>query len=91
MQPWTLSSKEHDVIARSFAENWTKMSEEQNLGEDSMMMKMEDEDGEGLGEEQMPVADEEGGQGEAEGSKIDASKNEEDEGWVNAVERDRSK
>lgn len=56
------------------------MSEEQNLGEDSMMMKMEDEDGEGLGEEQMPVADEEGGQGEAEGSKIDASKNEEDEG-----------
>ncbi|XP_056091826.1 heterogeneous nuclear ribonucleoprotein D0 isoform X2 [Rhinichthys klamathensis goyatoka] len=57
------------------------MSEEQNLGEDSMMvMKMEDDDGEGLGEEQMPGADEEGGQGEAEGSKIDASKNEEDEG-----------
>ncbi|XP_067254458.1 heterogeneous nuclear ribonucleoprotein D0 isoform X2 [Chanodichthys erythropterus] len=57
------------------------MSEEQNLGEDSMMMmKMEDDDGEGLGEEQMPGADDEGGQGEAEGSKIDASKNEEDEG-----------
>ncbi|KAK7120118.1 hypothetical protein R3I94_020210 [Phoxinus phoxinus] len=59
------------------------MSEEQNLGEDSMMMmKMEDDDGEGLGEDQMPGADEEGGQGqgEAEGSKIDASKNEEDEG-----------
>ncbi|KAK7126188.1 hypothetical protein R3I93_021542 [Phoxinus phoxinus] len=59
------------------------MSEEQNLGEDSMMMmKMEDDDEEGLGEDQMPGADEEGGQGqgEAEGSKIDASKNEEDEG-----------
>lgn len=45
------------------------MSEKQNLGEDSMMMKMEDEDGEGLGEEQMLGADEEGGQGEAEGSR----------------------
>ncbi|KAK2871507.1 hypothetical protein QQF64_002704 [Cirrhinus molitorella] len=54
------------------------MSEEQILGEDPMM-KMEENDGEGFGEEDISGADD-GGQGEAEGSKIDASKNEEDEG-----------
>ncbi|XP_073685720.1 heterogeneous nuclear ribonucleoprotein D0 isoform X2 [Garra rufa] len=54
------------------------MSEEQFLGEDPMM-KMEENDGEGFGEEDISGADD-GGQGEAEGSKIDASKNEEDEG-----------
>uniref|UniRef100_A0A671PCP2 Heterogeneous nuclear ribonucleoprotein D0-like n=1 Tax=Sinocyclocheilus anshuiensis TaxID=1608454 RepID=A0A671PCP2_9TELE len=50
------------------------MSEEQILGE-APLMKMEESDG----EEEVLGADE-GGQGEAEGSKIDASKNEEDEG-----------
>ncbi|XP_058645833.1 heterogeneous nuclear ribonucleoprotein D0 isoform X1 [Onychostoma macrolepis] len=54
------------------------MSEEQILGEEPLM-KMEENDGEGFGEEEILGADE-GGQGEAEGSKIDASKNEEDEG-----------
>uniref|UniRef100_A0A673JN31 Heterogeneous nuclear ribonucleoprotein D0-like n=1 Tax=Sinocyclocheilus rhinocerous TaxID=307959 RepID=A0A673JN31_9TELE len=54
------------------------MSEEQILGEEPLM-KMEESDGEGFGEEEILGADE-GGQGEAEGSKIDASKNEEDEG-----------
>ncbi len=54
------------------------MSEEQILGEEPPM-KMEENDGEGLGEEEIPGADE-GGRGQAEGSKIDASRNEEDEG-----------
>lgn len=54
------------------------MSEEQFLGEDPMMKMEENDDGEGFGEEQM--SGDNGGQGEAEGSKIDASKNEEDEG-----------
>lgn len=54
------------------------MSEEQILGEEPLM-KMEENDGEGFGEEELLGADE-GGQGEAEGSKIDASRNEEDEG-----------
>lgn len=60
------------------------MSENQTLGEDPFMMmkNMEEDDGEALGEEQIPgVAEtDDGGQGETEGSKIDASKNEEDEG-----------
>lgn len=54
------------------------MSEEQILGEEPPM-KMEENDGEGVGEEEIPGA-EEGGRGQAEGSKIDASRNEEDEG-----------
>lgn len=58
------------------------MSEEQFLGEDPTMKMEENDDGEGFGEEQM--SGDNGGQGEAEGSKIDASKNEEDEGWVSA-------
>ncbi len=70
------------MVARVFAENWSKMSEEQILGEEPPM-KMEENDGEGLGEEEIPGA-EEGGRGQAEGSKIDASRNEEDEGWVSA-------
>lgn len=53
------------------------MSEEQIQGEEPLM-KMEEEDEEEL------LGAEEGGPGEAEGSKIDASKNEEDEGWVSA-------
>ncbi|XP_051539929.1 heterogeneous nuclear ribonucleoprotein D0-like isoform X2 [Myxocyprinus asiaticus] len=60
------------------------MSEEQTLGEDAMMLmrKMEEDDGEALGEEQIPGVggSDDKGQGETEGSKIDASKNEEDEG-----------
>lgn len=52
------------------------MSEEQQIGEDPVM-KME-EDGEAISEEQ--IATVESGSGESEGSKIDASKNEEDEG-----------
>ncbi|XP_052424099.1 heterogeneous nuclear ribonucleoprotein D0 isoform X2 [Carassius gibelio] len=51
------------------------MSEEQLLGEEPLM-KMEEEEED---EEQLLGPDEEG-QGQAEGSKIDASKNEEDEG-----------
>uniref|UniRef100_A0A673FH97 Heterogeneous nuclear ribonucleoprotein D0-like n=1 Tax=Sinocyclocheilus rhinocerous TaxID=307959 RepID=A0A673FH97_9TELE len=50
------------------------MSEEQLVGEKALM-KMEETDG----EEEIPGA-EDGGQRKAEGSKIDASKNEEDEG-----------
>ncbi|XP_016115785.1 heterogeneous nuclear ribonucleoprotein D0 isoform X2 [Sinocyclocheilus grahami] len=50
------------------------MSEEQSVGEEALM-KMEQTDG----EEEIPGA-EDGGHREAEGSKIDASKNEEDEG-----------
>lgn len=53
------------------------MSEEQVLGEEPPM-KIEEND-----EEEVPGPDE-GGPGEAEGSKIDASRNEEDEGWVSA-------
>ncbi|KAG9353609.1 hypothetical protein JZ751_011730 [Albula glossodonta] len=52
------------------------MSEEQQIGEDPVM-KME-EDGEPISEEQTATV--ESGSGESEGSKIDASKNEEDEG-----------
>ena len=52
------------------------MSEEQQL--EDPVMKME-EDGETISEEQTVTV--EGGSGESEGSKIDASKNEEDEGW----------
>ena len=52
------------------------MSEEL-LSEDDPTMKME-EDGEGSAEDTAACGD--GGPGEAEGSKIDASKNEEDEG-----------
>ncbi|KAJ8261184.1 hypothetical protein COCON_G00169070 [Conger conger] len=51
------------------------MSEEQQL--EDPVMKME-EDGETISEEQTVTV--EGGSGESEGSKIDASKNEEDEG-----------
>ncbi|XP_065096676.1 heterogeneous nuclear ribonucleoprotein D0 isoform X2 [Paramisgurnus dabryanus] len=57
------------------------MSEEQTLGEDPMMMMTMEEDDEGaFGEEQGVAMADDGGQGETEGSKIDASKNEEDEG-----------
>ncbi|XP_057183710.1 heterogeneous nuclear ribonucleoprotein D0 isoform X2 [Triplophysa rosa] len=60
------------------------MSEDQTLGEDPLMMmkNMEEDDGEALGEEQITGVSgtDDGGQGETEGSKIDASKNEEDEG-----------
>ncbi|XP_056592628.1 heterogeneous nuclear ribonucleoprotein D0 isoform X2 [Triplophysa dalaica] len=59
------------------------MSEDQILGEDPLMMKnMEEDDGEALAEEQITgvTGTDDGGQGETEGSKIDASKNEEDEG-----------
>lgn len=57
------------------------MSEEQTLGEDPMMMMTMEEDDEGaFGEEQGVARADDGGQGETEGSKIDASKNEEDEG-----------
>lgn len=57
------------------------MSEEQTLGEDPMMMMTMEEDDEGaFGKEQGVARADDGGQGETEGSKIDASKNEEDEG-----------
>ncbi|KAA0703690.1 Heterogeneous nuclear ribonucleoprotein D0 [Triplophysa tibetana] len=59
------------------------MSEDQILGEDPLTMKnMEEDDGEALVEEQITgvTGTDDGGQGETEGSKIDASKNEEDEG-----------
>lgn len=56
------------------------MSEDLEIGEDPIMMKME-EDGEASSEEQMPTtAEVHGLGGESEGSKIDASRNEEDEG-----------
>lgn len=64
------------------------MSEDQILGEDPLMMKnMEEDDGEAPAEEQITgvTGTDDGGQGETEGSKIDASKNEEDEGWVIAM------
>ncbi|CDQ76625.1 unnamed protein product [Oncorhynchus mykiss] len=48
-------------------------------GEDPTVVKME-EDGEASTEEQTPTVAEGGQAGESEGSKIDASKNEEDEG-----------
>ncbi|XP_071030268.1 heterogeneous nuclear ribonucleoprotein D0 isoform X2 [Oncorhynchus clarkii lewisi] len=48
-------------------------------GEDPTVVKME-EDGEASTEEQTPTVAESGHAGESEGSKIDASKNEEDEG-----------
>lgn len=54
--------------------------EEQFIGEDPTM-KME-EDVEASVEGQIQAVSD-GGPGESEGSKIDASKNEEDEGWVN--------
>lgn len=47
-------------------------------GEDPTVVKMED--GEASTEEQTPTVAEGGQAGESEGSKIDASKNEEDEG-----------
>lgn len=60
------------------------MSEDLEFGEDPSMMTMMEEDGEASSEEQMPTTAEGGpglgGGGESEGSKIDASKNEEDEG-----------
>lgn len=49
-------------------------------GEDPTVVKMED-DGEASTEERTPTVAEGGQAGESEGSKIDASKNEEDEGW----------
>ncbi|XP_051973792.1 heterogeneous nuclear ribonucleoprotein D0-like isoform X2 [Xyrauchen texanus] len=57
------------------------MTEEQTPGEDPMK-KTEEDDGEALGEEQITEVggSDDGGQGQTEGSKIDASKNEEDEG-----------
>lgn len=53
--------------------------EEQYIGEEDPTMKME-EDGEACVEEAQIQAVSDGGSGESEGSKIDASKNEEDEG-----------
>lgn len=77
------------MAASVFAGSLSVMSEDHTLGEDPLMMmkKMEEDDGEDLGEEQIPGVDgtDDGGQGETEGSKIDASKNEEDEGWVIAL------
>ncbi|XP_019908849.2 heterogeneous nuclear ribonucleoprotein D0 isoform X2 [Esox lucius] len=55
------------------------MSEDLETGEDSTLVKMED-DGKSSSEEQIPTAAEGNQTGESEGSKIDASKNEEDEG-----------
>lgn len=59
----------------------TIMSEEQFLAEDPSMNM--DEDSEAINEDQViATAEPKGSVAETEGSKIDASKNEEDEGWV---------
>lgn len=59
------------------------MSEDYEFSEDPNMMRME-EDGEANSDDPMSATTGECGLmgGEAEGSKIDASKNEEDEGYV---------
>lgn len=54
------------------------MSEDYEFSEDQYMMRMED--GESNNDNPMLVAEDCGRGGEAEGSRIDASKNEEDEG-----------
>ena len=60
------------------------MSEDLEIGDDPTLLTMMEEDGEASSEEQMPTIAEGskglGGGAESEGSKIDASKNEEDEG-----------
>ncbi|XP_046873770.1 heterogeneous nuclear ribonucleoprotein D0 isoform X2 [Hypomesus transpacificus] len=60
------------------------MSEDLEIGDDPTLLTMMEEDGEASSEEQMPTIAEgskgQGGGAESEGSKIDASKNEEDEG-----------
>lgn len=59
------------------------MSEDYEFTDDPTMMRME-EDGEANSDDPMSAVCESGlAGGEAEGSRIDASKNEEDEGWVN--------
>lgn len=55
------------------------MSEDYEFSEDQYMMRME-EDGEASNDHAMLVAEDCGPGGQAEGSRIDASKNEEDEG-----------
>lgn len=60
------------------------MSEDYEFSDDPSMMRME-EDGEANSDDPMSVTRDCGlmeGEGEAEGSRIDASKNEEDEGCV---------
>lgn len=59
------------------------MSEDLEIGEDPTTVTMEDDGEAGSGEEQMPTTAVEDlglGDGESEGSKIDASKNEDDDG-----------
>lgn len=60
------------------------MSEDYEFSDDTTMMRME-EDGEANSDDPMSAAGDCGLMGgEAEGSRIDASKNEEDEGYVGA-------
>lgn len=57
------------------------MSEDLEIGDDLTMMKME-EDGEASSDEPMPTTARSGlAGGDSEGSQIDASRNEEDEGY----------